>query len=176
MKKIFTIAIILIMVFALFGCSNEGENSNESTQKEAEVYDIQRDIEFVKSIFECKDIETLAERYTEEIIPYEDMEIKGSFANIKGVYEIEVYGEDSDFEANDISSVVFRWDYNPSIPFEDIVEAMCEYLGEYGEFSDEEWHYYNWEGMKQTQFDYGEAFDIEIFGDDGEIWFGLYSI
>lgn len=169
MKKIISVLIVFIMVFFVCSCSKTATAS----------YDIENDIANIKSIFACVDIETLAEKYSEEITSYDDLTFEGTFAGINGIYEIELYeeGDNELSEAGEIYSVNFSWDYNQNIPIDEIAEALSEYLGK-PSYSDAEWGSYCWMGsdMTTTKFNnepFGNCFDVEMYGDDGYIYFGI---
>ncbi len=82
---------------ALVDASKEEESTTGSL-------DIENDIKFIKKIFSCGEIETLAMKYPKDITSYEDLTIGGSFANINGLYEIVL------LDNGDILRVIFRWE------------------------------------------------------------------
>ena len=168
-KKVFSVLLVLMIIFSLCACG-------ESNKVE---YDIESEINYIKDIFSCVDIETLAEKYSEEITSYDDLTFDGTFAGIEGTYEIELYeeGDNELSEAGEIYTVTFSWDYNNDVPISDIADAMTDYLGK-PSYSDSEWGSYCWMGsdMTTTKFNnepFGNCFDVEMYGDDGYIYFGI---
>ena len=170
MRKIFSFLVALIMMFSVCSCSKTATVS----------YDIESEIENIKSIFTCVTIDNLMEVYSEEITSLDDLEFDGTFAGIDGTYEIELYEEgDNDIhEAGEIYSITFSWDYNKEVPLEDIAKAMTDYLGE-PSYKDVEWGSYYWlatemnEITKFSNAPFGNCFDVDIYGDDCCICFGL---
>ena len=168
-RKIFVIMLVALFTLSLCACG----------QSKTIEYDIEGDINYIKDIFSCVNIETLAEEYSDKITDYDDLEFDGTFAGIKGTYEIELYGENSDgFPAGDIYSITFSWDYDQEVPLEEVAAFMTDYLGEPG-YKDVEWGSYYWlatemnEITKFSNAPFGNCFDVDIYGDDCCICFGL---
>lgn len=179
MKKVISVFLIITMLLGTVGCGSDNTDAGEKNN-EIITYDIENDINTIKNIFACVNVEKLAETYAEEITGYDDLTINGTFAGINGTYDIELYEENEDgFETGNIYAVRFTWDYTQEVPMEEVVKAMCDYLGNYEDNYDEEWSYYCWTGSEQTKFSnapFANSFDIEIFGDDCYIVFGMYTI
>lgn len=170
MKKLITVILILTLVFAICGCEKSGSVS----------YDIESDINYVKDMFKCVDIETLTKNFSKEIKSPENLEFEGTFACIDGTYEIRLYeeGDNAMHEAGEIYQIRFSWDYTQEVPIKDVAEAMTNYLGEAG-YKDEEWDKYYWLATEMdgiTKFSnapFGNCFDVDIYGSDCCICFGL---
>lgn len=170
---------IIITNIKLTNVSVKTSSIIESTAADEE-FDIENDIAFVKEVFSKVNFETVIEEYNAKIVDNETVQINGSFANVDGIYEIEFYGENNDgFEPSNMYAIRFIWDYNQEVAIKEIVDAMCNYLGTYEDNYDHEWSYYCWFGMEKTRFSnksVSNCFDTQIFGSDGYIKFGMYTI
>lgn len=176
MKKLTCFFLVIVLVICVTACNEK----SIATADDEIPYDIESDIEFVKNIFACVNAEFLTEALGEDVIVADIGLIKGSFAGIKGRYEVTFYGENDDgFEPDNIYTVKFVWDSNQIVSIEDVVADMTQCLGDYENNFDKDWEYYCWHGREETRFSdssFANCFDIEIFGDNGYIVFGMYTI
>lgn len=174
MKKLACFLLIIVLVIGGTACDEKSVATNDVS------YDIESDIEFVKNIFACGNAEFLTEALGEDIMLADIAIIKSDFAGIDGRYEVTFYGENDDgFEPNNIYTVKFVWDSEETVQIEAVAAEMCKSLGDFESNYDKEWGYYCWHGSEKTRFSDAESansFDVQTFGNDCYISFGIYTI